>query len=78
MTGRFFRFVVIIVLALLAASVGQRYVTRLLPGDTARDRSRRAAISLTGAISSGEVRHLMLNLRSLLLWLGRWLTARAG
>ena len=33
--GRFFRFVVIIVLALLAASVTQPYVLRLLPGDTA-------------------------------------------
>ena len=35
MNGRFFRFVVIIVLALLAASVARPYVTRLLPGDTA-------------------------------------------
>ena len=35
MNGRFFRFVVIIVLALLAASVAQPYLTRLLPGDTA-------------------------------------------
>ena len=35
MGGRFFRFVVIIVLALLAASVAQPYLLRLLPGDTA-------------------------------------------
>src|ERR1700719_3979362 len=35
MNGRFFRSVVIIVLALLAVSVAQPYLTRLLPGDTA-------------------------------------------
>jgi 2-alkenal reductase len=33
--GRFFRFAVIAVLALLAASVAQPYVTRLLLSDTA-------------------------------------------
>src|SRR4029077_4885415 len=35
MSGRFFRFVVIIVLALLAALVAQPYLSRLVPGDTA-------------------------------------------
>ena len=35
MNGRFFRSVVIIVVALLAVSVAQPYLTRLLPGDTA-------------------------------------------
>jgi S1-C subfamily serine protease len=35
MNGRFFRSVVIIVLALLAVSVAQPFLTRLLPGDTA-------------------------------------------
>ena len=35
MNGRFFRSAVIIVLVLLAASVAQPYLTRLLPADTA-------------------------------------------
>jgi S1-C subfamily serine protease len=46
MGGRFFRFVVIIVLALLAASVAQPYLSHLLPGDTApRPLASRADLS---------------------------------